>query len=200
LSKDGRAIACPELSDSQVEKLKERFGFPSGYQTSFLRGQIEDAAHLLFYPYQPILTAKQKLLRVRRIHKLANSLLAQLGRDGVDFPMIEPPGLRRLLFELRDAADQHAKNLEQKKPERGRKRESGIRSWALQLQHAFHLGTERIGECWWSDEHGKYCGELIEFLEAVAELSEISVSNGSIGTAIKEMREEKVLYGQESGV
>jgi len=75
-----------------VEKLKERFGFPSGYQTSFLRGQIEDAAHLLFYPYQPILTAKQKLLRVKRIHKLANSLLAQLGRDGVDFPMIEPPG------------------------------------------------------------------------------------------------------------
>ena len=69
----GRALAqttarVADLPDSEIEELKERFGFHPGYQASYLRSNIEQAA-IFFFSYEPPATARQEEKRLKRVSK-----------------------------------------------------------------------------------------------------------------------------------
>lgn len=196
----GRALAqatarVADLPDSEIEELKERFGFHPGYQVGYLRSNIEQAA-IFFFSYEPPATARQEKTRLERLSKAVDDLLRELGPNRVDFPDIEPIGIRRPLFALRDAARKRAAELAQHPPKRGRKRELGIQSWVLHLQHTYTQGTGSKDRYTWDEIEGRYRGGLVEFLESVASLCGIDegVSNSSIGDTIKDLSAEGKLY------
>jgi hypothetical protein len=181
-----------EIADSELDEVRRRFGFFPGFGTPFLRSQIDDAA-LLYFAYTPEPTAAQRRDRLRRIGTLADALLRALGA-GVEFPDIEPPGIRRPLIGLRDAAGRRAAELDQAQPERGRQRKHGTLSFVLRLQRTFLNGTGKPVRYTWDEYAGCYRGGLVEFIEAVAPLCGIAISNSAIGKALKELARAGKLY------
>lgn len=110
------------------------------------------------------------------------------------FPDIKPPGIRRPLIALRDAARRFAAELEQAPPERGRQPKYGTQSFVLRLQWTFLNGTRKTVRSTWDEIETCYRGELVEFIGAAAPLCRIAISNSAIGKALKELAQAGKLY------
>ena len=178
----------PDISDDEITALHQRFGFPTGMSVNFLRSHLEQAA-TFYWSYQRSPTAKQKAERLRSIHQKTNNLLAELGKNEVLFLEAEPPGLRRLLLELRDKAAQHADRYAQMPPQPGRKRD-GLDSFILHLQHTYYIGTGITDRYNKTGAEGGAERGLSQFASAVADLYRINAPDDSIDTAIKRLARE----------
>lgn len=188
----------PTLSDDVLEALHRDFGFPPGFSIHFMGGHLELAANLYWF-YIPPATASQKAKDLRRIEKLTNQLLDALDGDGVLFLDVEPPGIRRPLYEMRDKAAQMAERCKQMPPERGRRSEHDLHGFVRQVQFVYFHGTGRTHRYTWSDEAKRYQGGLLKFVRAVADLYGIRDSDESIVSAIKLLARNGLLYEDSGG-
>jgi len=180
------APKTPTLSDDAIAELHQRFGFPDGYTIGLLRCELETAVTIYWY-YAPSPTEIQQAKDLWRIHKLTDQLLDALGRNGVAFLDVEPIGIRRPLFELRDKAAQHAHCCEQMPPQRGRKPEHGLDGFICSLQQTYYLGTRRTDLYTRRTSKSGIERGLLQFVSAVADLYGIDVPDDSIATAIKRL-------------
>jgi len=190
----------PTLSYDAIASLHQRFGFRDGYTIELLRCELETAV-TIYWSYVPSATAKQQAKELRRIHRLTDQLVDALGRNGVAFLDVEPIGIRRPLFELRDKAAQHAHRCQHMPPEHGQKPKHGLDGFICCLQQTYYGGTgctELYTRT--TSKSGRERG-LLQFASAVADLYGIDVADDSITNAIKRLEQagelEKWLMGRK---
>ena len=172
-----------EISDSQIEDIKRRFGFDPAYDIRFLRLRLEQSA-LDYYSYSPPATVQQQADALQRIWTQTDKLLAALGR-GVKFPDVEPVGIRRPLHEMRDKAKElEARYRRDNSPRRGNKVKHGLDSFVWALHDVFVLGTGKDRKSTWDNYERRVKGDFFEFVKAVAKLYDIRHSDSSIRKAI----------------
>jgi hypothetical protein len=122
-------------SADEIRALQSRFGM-THVPTYLVRRQIVQAATFYFAHLNPQkLTAREK--RYSDVITKTNALLCSLGK-GVDFEMlnVEPPGLRSMLYQMRESAARELAVI-QPKIERGKKQRretrKGTRSFICAL-------------------------------------------------------------------
>ena len=192
------APKTPTLSDDAIAELHQRFGFPDGYTIGLLRCELETAVTIYWY-YAPSPTEIQQAKDLWRIHKLTDQLLDALGRNGVAFLDVEPIGIRRPLFELRDKAAQHAHCYEQMPPEHGQKPKHGLRGFICCLQQTYYSATGRTDLYTRTTSKSGIERGLLQFVSAVADLYGIDVPDDSIAKTIKSLKKAGELQKSHMG-
>lgn len=190
----------------EVRALQERFAL-THVPTHLVLSQIAQAGTYYFAhenPQTPNAQAKQ-LLDVRR---KADALLAALGHEWlrvvyekenkVSHP--EPPGLRGMLFQLRDNAD---KELRELKPfvtkERQRRRtQKGVKSLLVHLADMLRWFHALPTSVYTQDPYsGDYSGGFFDIAQAVCRQCGIHLANQTLGDQIKALHSAGKLAQRE---
>jgi len=105
---------------------------------------------------------------------------------------VEPPGLRKMLHQLRENADRNLADLQpyiDSEKKQRRKTRKGLRSLIARLSYILVWFTGHPHSVYTQNpSDSSYSGEFVEFVEAVCFLCGIYLSNATIGDAIKALK------------
>jgi hypothetical protein len=183
-------------TDTEIRDLQERFGMTHIAATYLLREIVQ--AGIFYFAYENPETPNAQYKRLERVRKRTDDLLAAMGKATVDvvlqneglYEITEPPGIRGMLYQLRDNADRQLAALEPLvTDERQRKQAAkGIKPFISHLAGTAARFRARIGSIYTQDPiTGEYSGDFFEYVETTCRLCGINLSNQTIGDNIKRL-------------
>ena len=193
---------------AEVQALQQRFGL-SQVPTRVVRADIVQAA-VFYHRHENPPTPNMQHKVLLQIRDAAEGLLKALGNRVyiVVFEKenreewVEPPGLRKMLHQLRENADRNLADLQpyidpKMKQRRGTRK--GLRSLIVRLSSMLVWYTGNPHRVYTQNpSDSSYSGEFVEFVEAVCSMCGIDLANATIGDTIKALHADGVIPRQGS--
>lgn len=181
-------------TEAEIRDLQERFGM-AHIAATYLLSQIVQAG-IFYFAYENPETPNTQYKRLERVRKRADDLLTAMGKTIVDvvlqdeglYEIIEPPGIRGMLYQLRDNADRQLAALKPLVTEERQRKQTvkGVRPFISHLADIAVRFRARIGSIYTQDPiTGEYSGDFFAYVETASRLCGIDLSNQTIGDAIK---------------